>query len=399
MTIRPIKTEADYEMALSRISALFESKPNTNEGDELDVLSTLVEAYEAKHFPIESPDPVSAIKFRMNQQGLKSKDLIPFIGSKSKVSEILSGKRRLSLAMIRNLSIGLNIPAEILIQNQCAELPDEEIMKHGSNFPFTEMFSRGWFSGFFDGTLQSAKIYKKELLTKFIGSFSINDFSLCYNRKSKTESSKQTEETLLAWRIRVMNIAASNTGIPTWNSNVLSDDFFEELSALSCKENGPWLAKEMLNQKGIHFVVEKHLKSTHLDGSSMLMPDKSPLVALTLRYDRLDSFWFTLFHELAHVKLHLTDTNMAFFDDMTDEMKDSEGEADSFAKKMLIPDDVWNSSGLTVYSSSRDLCEFSHKHRINPAITAGRLRFENNNYKAFSSLIGNGKVRCLFQGA
>lgn len=81
MTIRPIKTEADYEMALSRISALFESKPNTNEGDELDVLSTLVEAYEAKHFPIESPDPVSAIKFRMNQQGLKSKDFSIIVSS------------------------------------------------------------------------------------------------------------------------------------------------------------------------------------------------------------------------------------------------------------------------------------------------------------------------------
>jgi len=111
-----IKTEEDYSVALNRIEQLFSAEPNTPEGDELDLLVTLVELYEEQVYPIDMPDPIAAIKFRMEQQGLKSKDLIPFIGSGPKVSEVLSGKRPLSLNMIRKLTIGLHIPVDVLLQ-------------------------------------------------------------------------------------------------------------------------------------------------------------------------------------------------------------------------------------------------------------------------------------------
>ena len=111
-----IKTNEDYETVLARIEELFDAQPDTPEGDELELLVTLVEIYEKNKYPIEAPDPISAIKFRMEQQGLKNKDLIPYIGSKSKVSEVLSGKRDLSLNMIRKLNAGLGIPAEVLIK-------------------------------------------------------------------------------------------------------------------------------------------------------------------------------------------------------------------------------------------------------------------------------------------
>lgn len=114
--IKLIKTEEDYKEALKLADELFDAKPDTPEGDKLELIVTLIEIYEKEHFPIDNPTPIEAIKFRMDQMGLLPKDLVPFIGSKSKVSEILSGKRTLSLNMIRQLASGLNIPVEVLIQ-------------------------------------------------------------------------------------------------------------------------------------------------------------------------------------------------------------------------------------------------------------------------------------------
>ena len=117
MTIKPIKTASDHAAALARLDAIFDATPGTREGDEAEVLATLIQLYEEKYFPIDLPSPIAAIRFRMEQQGLKAKDLIPHFGSASKVSEVLSGRRRLSLAMIRSLIAGLSIPAQVLLQD------------------------------------------------------------------------------------------------------------------------------------------------------------------------------------------------------------------------------------------------------------------------------------------
>jgi len=114
MNIRPIKTEEDYNNTLNQIESLMDAKPNSVEMDELEVLTTLVEAYEAQHHVIDAPDPIEAIKFRMEQEGLKQKDLVPIVGSKSRVSEILNKKRKLTIEMIRNLHKQLHIPVESL---------------------------------------------------------------------------------------------------------------------------------------------------------------------------------------------------------------------------------------------------------------------------------------------
>lgn len=115
MDIRPIKTEHDYETALNRVEELWGAKKDTPEGDEFDLLVTLVEAYEMKHFPIVPPDPIDAIKFRMEQMGMTKADMVKYLGSQSRVSEILNRKRRLTLGMIKSLYKGLKIPAEILL--------------------------------------------------------------------------------------------------------------------------------------------------------------------------------------------------------------------------------------------------------------------------------------------
>jgi HTH-type transcriptional regulator / antitoxin HigA len=115
MQIHPVRTERDHERAVARISELMSARPGTPEGDELDVLATLVDAYEAKHHSIDAPDPIAAIHFRMEQQGLTRKDLEPMIGSRARVSEVLTGKRSLTLEMVRRVKIGLGISADLLI--------------------------------------------------------------------------------------------------------------------------------------------------------------------------------------------------------------------------------------------------------------------------------------------
>ena len=117
MNIKPIKSEADYEATLMRVGELMEAEMNTLEGDELDVLTTLVERYEAIHYPISAPNPIEAIRFRMEQYGLQDKDLVPYLGRSGRVSEVLNYKRKLTLPMIRKLHEGLNIPTESLVQD------------------------------------------------------------------------------------------------------------------------------------------------------------------------------------------------------------------------------------------------------------------------------------------
>ncbi|MCU4174966.1 helix-turn-helix domain-containing protein [Carboxylicivirga sp. N1Y90] len=115
MNIKPIKTESDYKAALIRLEEVFDAKLGTQESDELEILGLLIDDYENKHYPIEAPDPIDAIKIRMEEMHLKQVDLIPEIGGKSRVSEILNRKRRLTVDMIRKLAIKLNLSASILI--------------------------------------------------------------------------------------------------------------------------------------------------------------------------------------------------------------------------------------------------------------------------------------------
>lgn len=117
MKIKPIRNEADYKNALERLEVIFDAKRETEEGDELEILAIIINNYENENFPIGMPDPISAINFRMEQMGLKQKDLVDMIGFKSRVSEIMSKKRKLTLEMIRKLSADLNIPTEVLIQD------------------------------------------------------------------------------------------------------------------------------------------------------------------------------------------------------------------------------------------------------------------------------------------
>lgn len=393
-----IRTEADYQAALERVDALMNGDPDhrSPEGEELELLSFLVERYEQEKYPMDLPDPVSAIKFRMGQQGLKNKDLVRFIGSPSKVSEVLSAQRGLSLTMIRNLVNGLGIPAEVLIGKPGAKLkPDTEVSEL-RRYPIAEMLKRGWFSGF-TGTLAEAKRQLEDLFAGFVGALGGGALRPALNRQHIRNGSIQDDYALAAWRIRVVGLALKES-LPPYRKGTVTAAFTGELARLSYLDAGPKLAREFLNKNGIHLVVERHLPGTHLDGAAIKMPDGSPLVALTLRHDRLDNFWFTLCHELAHVALHLDRDNIeAFYDDLDDTSREEcEKEADAYAQEALIPAKQWKASGLQRHAPAEKVYALAARLRIHPAIPAGRVRFERKNYLLLKDLVGNGQVRRLF---
>jgi HTH-type transcriptional regulator/antitoxin HigA len=259
------------------------------------------------------------------------------------------------------------------------------------------MVKRGWFDSF-QGTVAEAKSQLEDLLNTFVGKLGPNALMPTLNRQHVRNGGNHDEHALNAWRIRVATLALRET-LPAYQPGTVNADFLRELARLSYLADGPKLAKEFLNKSGIHLIFERHLPKTHLDGAALRLPDGSPVVALTLRHDRLDNFWFTLFHELAHVALHLEKDGVeAFFDDLTEGgTKDKcEKEADKLASEALIPDAVWKAAKLTKKSPPGAVLAFAQSLRISPAIPAGRLRYEAKSYGVFKPLIGCGKLRPMF---
>ncbi|CAG0962300.1 ImmA/IrrE family metallo-endopeptidase [Geobacter sp.] len=395
MIPKVIKNETDYEAALARIDELMDADPGTPEGDELELLVTLVELYEKMAHPIDLPDPVEAIKFRMEQIGLKQKDLVPFIGSRSKVSEVLSGQRPLSISMIRKLHEGLGIPAAVLLREPGAQIARAPEGFEWERFPLAEMLKRNWLPDF-QGTPAEAKKQVGDLLGAWAARLGFDALQPVLLRQHVRSGSEADGYALTAWRIRV-SLLALEQRVPKYQPGTVTQDFVRDLVRLSYLDEGPLLAREFLVKNGIHFVVETHLPHTHLDGAAIMLLDGSPLVALTLRHDRLDNFWFTLCHELAHIALHFDGEATAFFDDLDQAGIDThEVDADRWATEALIPSEAWHAADMGRKPSARNVLSFATSLRINPAIPAGRVRKETRNYKVFKDLVGYNKVRKLF---
>jgi len=395
MTPKVIKTDEDHDRALQRIDELMDAELGTPDGDELDLLVTLVELYENKTYTIDLPDPIEAIRFRMEQMGMKPKDLIPFIGSRSKVSEVLSRQRPLSITMIRKLHKELGIPADVLLNEEGSKFFKCDADVEWEKFPLAEMVKREWFPNF-KGTLAQAKQKTETLISGWAASVGCESLQPTLLRQHVRAGGESDDHALAAWRIRV-SLLAMEQRIPKYQFGTVTPEFVRDLVRLSFLDDGPILAKEYLLKSGIHFVVERHLPHTHLDGAAIRLPDGSPLVALTLRHDRLDNFWFTLCHELAHIALHFDSVEWtAFFDDLDkNETNTYEVDADCWATEALIPSEVWNAADIGHTPSTQKIVDLATGLRINPAIPAGRIRREKSDYKIFAGLVGYNKVRRL----
>ena len=400
MINRLIKNEEDYEKALSRIEQLMDAKPGTAEMDELELLTALVEMYEERHFPISWPDPIDAIKFRMEQLGLGQKDMVPFIGSKSKVSEVLNRKRPLTLAMMRGLNKGLGIPAEVLLREPGGHFPSILPDVEWSNFPLQEMAKRGWVTG--DHEVRERA---EEVIRPFVeeaGGFDWVPAALLRQGIAGRLNAKADRYAVLAWCMRISALALKEPLETPFRKKDLTMPAFKDIAGLSYFKDGPLLAREYLAKQGIHLIVVPHLNKTYLDGGAMLLPQGNAIIALTLRYDRLDNFWFTLLHELAHLARHLSGECRVIVDDLDLRSHDkhnqdkTELEADEMASTALIPKRHWPLLDGGKVPKAADVLSLATKLKIHPALIAGRIRFKHNNYRILSKLVGSGQVRKLF---
>lgn len=399
MNIRPIKTETDHQRAIAELMAYLENDPaeGSAEADNADVLTTLIEAYENEHYPAEPPSPIEAIRFRMDQLGLAQKDLVPHIGSASKVSEVLNGKRPLSITMIRNLHRELGIPAEVLI----AEPPHTATAEATSQYhelPLREMHKRGYFPDA-PTSFREFKVQAGRWVDRLFGSTGVREPASAYARSSAHYRSNKTfdENTFVAWQAKVRHEARKRPSA-AYHHGVVDTPFLNTVAGLSVEADGPLKAREFVEAHGIRIVIEKHLPKTYLDGAALLCED-GPVVALTLRHDRLDNFWFTLLHELAHVGWHLDEKHDAFFDvlDAPAEIDTVEAEADRIAADALIAPDKWADAPVRKAPSAQATVSFARCINRHPAIVAGRIRRDHQNYRLLPKLVGSRQVRVLFE--
>lgn len=386
--IKIIKTDHEHEQALAYLMSLMDKEliKDSAEADELDVLALLIERYEQDRYPIDPPDPIEAIKFRMDQQGLRKKDLIPYIGSASKVTEVLNGTRALSINMIRRLNEGLGISAQVLIREP-QQKPMESVDIDWLAFPLSKMRERGYFDGF-NGNLKELKEYAAEHVGSFLSSvssgLSLRPALLRTSAHLRSNDKEIDNYALWAWQVRILQKAqAESLGIK-YQTGSVNLAWMQKLAQLSWSENGLILAKEFLNRIGIHLIFEPHLPQTYLDGAVCLTVDGNPVVALTLRHDKLDNFWFTLMHELAHIALHVDGSDMWFIDDLdVISVEQIEQEADALAQAALISVEDFNS--LTS-NTPKDINALARGLNIAPCIIAGRIRFEAKNHQLFGKL-------------
>lgn len=397
MNIRPVKTEGDYDAALERIEALWGAAPGTSEGDELDVLLTLVSVYEQEHHPVPPPSPVEAIRFVMEQKGLRQADLVPFFGSRAKVSEVLNGKRTLTLSMVRALHGGLGIPAEVLIQ-EGDRFPKDGGEVDWEGYPVSEIVSHGWVQGF-DPNSQREEIMRD--LARQAGLEYFHEHAVCL-RQGGRENAKTDPRALQAWILKVRAEAGKLETKAPFKQSGMDMTLLRKVGQLSVFSDGPRMAGEYLLGRGVKLVFVPHLRRTHVDGVVFIEENGSPVIGMSLRYDRIDYFWFTLLHELAHVALrHLRKGGECIVDDLdlanTLDDDELEREADKMARQALIPDELWMSSPARTTARIKDVQTLARAADIHQAIVAGRVRREKGNYRLLSRHVGQGEVRKFLQ--
>lgn len=395
--ITAINSRADYKAALAEIEKYIDqgARAGTPDGDRLNLLTLLVQDYERKRIESHPPDPIEAIKFRMEQMNLTPRDLVPLIGSRSKVSEVLSRKRPLTLSMVRALHKGLGVPANSLLQEQTLlDVGGDAIQ--WERFPIRAMIARGWIKE----KVADVRYQAREVMQRFLTPLG-KDWTpvALYKRTYYVRSARQMDlYALAAWNARVSIRALEAPSLVGFEPSVLTLDFMRELAHLSTLSDGPRHAREYLARVGISLVVEAHLPETYLDGAAILIRPNRPIIALTIRHDRLDNFWFVLMHELVHVWRHLRADLSAFYDDLDveDSQNPQERQADQIAREALIPDVEWKRSPASSLRTPDAVFHLANRLRIHPAIVAGRIRHHYRSYRVLNRLVGQGEVRRLF---
>lgn len=401
MELKVIRSEHDYHLVLQEAERLVARDPasGSKDAEKLELLTVLVEDYERRQFPFDAPDPIDAIEFRMNEQGLRQKDLVPLIGSRSRVSEVLARKRPLTVPMIRALATGLGVPLEALVSEPGT--PESLSTKQDCvfdwvKFPVREMKKRGWLDSIKAETTDSVE----DIVKAFLGQVASNAAkAVLYRRNFKGEEVDQKSYySTLAWTARVLIRAREVSGVTKFDPAKITPELLRDLARLSWFAEGPRLAIEFLAKYGIVVIVEPRLPNTLLDGAAMMTEDGVPVVGLTLRHDRIDYFWFTLLHEIAHIWRHLNTKDDAFID-RVENMGSTvtvEKEANRIARDACIPRALWKRSPAFLAPTKESIRSLADELHIHPAIVAGRFQFETGRYENFREFLGQGSVRQCF---
>lgn len=391
MEPRIIKTDEQYQAFLSEVErlAIEDPDPASGDGARLELLAKLVSDYEKERFPFGTPDPIDAIVFRMEQAGLRQRDIAEALGGKNRASEVLARKRPLSLSMIRAIHEQLSIPAELLIREPQADYDtNDEVDIPAQSLDL--VVKRGW------ATTQAAASGLIRQLMAPPGSPAYLRRTLTFGATAGTNRTH-----VWLWLGRIQSVAEARTALRgRFDKASMGHDLIQYVAKLSYMAEGPRLAVKFLEERGIAVVIEPHLPSTLLDGAAILGKGGAPIIGLSLRVDRLDNFWFTLVHELVHVWKHLDpDSRRAIADENIEKALDSEAieqEANDLATEILIPRSLWRRSEVFRRPSADAIEALAAELQISPAIVAGRVRHERQNYSLFSGLVGNKKVRVQF---
>jgi HTH-type transcriptional regulator/antitoxin HigA len=236
-------------------------------------------------------------------------------------------------------------------------------------------------------------------IPSFISSSLNKDMLSALMRRTRTQraASKTDQRALLLWEVAVLKTHEASKPLPQFAASKFGANELRQIAKMSSKSDGPSRAIRELRNKGISLVIMPSLPGTFLDGAVMVSPTGTPVIGLTFRHDRIDNFWFTLLHELAHIILHLgilVDTGSAFVDDMEIRSENvHEQEADALARESLIPKEILAQVIWSEISTDDDLVTVATRARVHLAVVAGRWQRDHQNYKKFSRLIDRTSVR------
>lgn len=264
-----------------------------------------------------------------------------------------------------------------------------------TQFPVREMYRRQWFEGF-SGSLREAVSEAEALVKGFLGDVIRRPSTALYRQQVRADSTVDPYA-LMAWECRVLRLGQRAELGGAYRREALDANWISELVEQSRLDDGPIRAQRMLAEVGIALVIEAHLAGTHLDGAALLH-GATPVIGMTLRYDRIDNFWFVLLHELFHVIKHLRKRDVRrIFDDLDAVAEEEiEREADAATEEALIQSSVWEMALARYVRSANAINELARNLGISPAIVAGRIRHESGNYTILSDLVGSGEVRKHF---
>ncbi|WP_245307529.1 helix-turn-helix domain-containing protein [Rhizobium altiplani] len=331
-------------------------------------------------------------------RGLSQTDLAEGLGLKAQQVQRYEATNYMSASLGRLMEVANILGVRVSASYGAAEERSEGAIYAWSDagsvewnkFPLREMAKRGWIKG--NDLAVSARTWFHQVAGP--------QFATALHRKKMHSGNAPNEHALLAWQARVLQKGQQDFEAGLIGEFSLDDRWLDQLVALTKDSNGPRKARDLLGRNGIGMVVQSHLPGTYLDGAAMVAPFGNPVVALTLRFDRLDNFWFVLFHELGHVFLHLYNSlRFDFFDEEDGHQGDQyEEDADKFSLDHLIPQDTWRKCLSRFALTEEAVLIDAEKLGISASIIAGRIRKERNDYRLFSNLVGSGTVRTQFEG-